>query len=31
MKELYKDIVNAVIMAVLIGGPFAVYFYQMKP
>jgi hypothetical protein len=31
MKELFKDIVNAVIMAILIGGPAAVYLYQMKP
>ena len=31
MKALFKDIVNAVIMAVLIGAPAAVYLYQMKP
>ena len=31
MKSFFKDLAQATICALLIGGPFIVYFYQMKP
>ena len=31
MKSFFKDLAQATVFAVLIGFPFIIYFYQMKP